>query len=139
MRQGASRCVYGDGRARVSDRVALTVPRQRPYLAVAHLVLGGLALRQNVTLEALEDLQVALDEVLGREEGPGDVTIEVRFVDGTLEARLGPFEADALRADLQPSRARELGLRRVLDSTVDAVELESAVDGDWVRLRKAIR
>lgn len=123
----------------MSDRVCLTVPRERPFFAVAHLVLGGLALRQNFTLEALEDLQVALDEVLGREGGPGDVTIEVRVVDGTLEARLGPFEAAPLRADLRPSGAQELGLRRVLDSTVDGVELESDADGDWVRLTKAVR
>ena len=122
----------------MSDRVCLTVPRERPYFAVAHLVLGGLALRQNFTLEALEDLQVALDEVLGREGGPGDVTIEVRVVDGTLETRLGPFDASTLRADLRPSAAQELGLRRVLDSTVDSVELESDADGDWVRLTKAI-
>ncbi|MDQ3992854.1 MAG: hypothetical protein M3229_04260 [Actinomycetota bacterium] len=122
----------------MTDRVSLTVPRQRPYFAVAHLVLGGVALRQNVTLEALEDLQVALDEVLGREDGPGDVTIEVRVDVGTLEARLGPFEPETLRADLQPSPARELGLRRVLDSTVDGVELESTPDGDWVHLKKAV-
>ena len=122
----------------MSDRVALTVPRQQPYFAVAHLVLGGLALRQNFTVEALEDLQVALDEVLGREDGPGDVTIEVRVVDGTLEARLGPFEADPLRADLQPAGAEELGLRRVLDSTVDGIEVESSADGAWVRLTKAV-
>ena len=123
----------------MTDRVRLTVPREQPYFAVAHLVLGGLALRENLTVEALEDLQVALDEVLGREGGPGDVTMEVRVRDGTLETRLGPFDGESLRADLEPSGERELGLRRVLDSTVDGVEVESTDDGDWVRLLKQVR
>jgi anti-sigma regulatory factor (Ser/Thr protein kinase) len=121
----------------VSDRIWLTVPRDRPYRGVAHLVLGGLALRQNCTLEALEDLQVALDEVLGRGRGRGAVTLELTVFDDSLEARVGPFEG-SVRADLEPRGEHELGLRRVLDSTVDEVDVETRDDGDWVRFRKAL-
>ena len=60
----------------MADRIRLTVPRVRTYFGVAHLVLGGVAMRQNLTLEALEDLQVALAEVLAREHGDGAVTLE---------------------------------------------------------------
>jgi anti-sigma regulatory factor (Ser/Thr protein kinase) len=122
----------------MTDSIRLTVPRERPYRGVAHLVLGGLALRQNLTLEALEDLQLALDEVLGRERGQGAVTLELTLTDGTLEAKIGPFDGSVLRADLEPAGERELGLRRVLDSTVDAVEVETRADGDWVRFSKAL-
>jgi hypothetical protein len=121
----------------MTDRIRLTVPRARPYRGVAHLVLGGLALRQNFTIEALEDLQLALEEVLGRERGQGAVTLELTVTDGTLEALIGPFEGRALRADLEPAD-EHLGLRRVLDSTVQGVEVESRGDGDWVRFSKAI-
>jgi anti-sigma regulatory factor (Ser/Thr protein kinase) len=121
----------------VSDRIRLTVPRDRRYVAVAHLVLGGVAMRQNLTLEALEDLQLAIDEVLGRERGDGSVTLELRLEDGSLEARLGPFDAGALEADLQAGDGTGLGLMRVLESTVDDVQVERGEDGDWVRLTKA--
>ena len=121
----------------MSDRIWLVVPRERSYRGVAHLVLGGLALRQNCTLEALEDLQVALDEVLGRGRGSGAVTLELTVFDGSLEARVGPFEG-SVRAALEPGREHELGLRRVLDSTVDEVEVETREDGDRVRFRKAL-
>jgi hypothetical protein len=122
----------------MADRIRLTVPRVRGYFGVAHLVLGGVAMRQNFTLEALEDLQVALDEVLEREHGDGAVTLELQVADGSLEARIGPFVGSVLRADLEPVGERELGLRRVLDSTVDGVEVETRPDGDWVLLTKAV-
>lgn len=121
----------------MSDRIRLTVPRDRRYVAVAHLVLGGVAMRQNLTLEALEDLQLAIDEVLGRERGDGAVTLELHLEDGTLEARIGPFDAGMLEADLQAGDGNGLGLKRVLDSTVDSVRVESRDDGDWVLLSKA--
>jgi hypothetical protein len=121
----------------VSDRIWLTVPRGRRYHGVAHLVLGGLALRQNCTLEELEDLQVALEEVLGRGRGRGAVTLELTVFDGSLEARVGPFDG-SVRTDLEPRGEHELGLRRVLDRTVDEVDVETRDDGDWVRFRKAL-
>src|SRR5206468_8831352 len=100
----------------MSDRIFLTVPRARSYFGVAHLVLGGVAMRENFTLEALEDLQLAVEEVLQREQGDGHVTLEMELVDGSLQARLGPFEGSLLRHDLEPAGDRELGLRRVLDT-----------------------
>jgi hypothetical protein len=122
----------------MGDRISLTVPRARGYFGVAHLVLGGVAMRQNFTLEALEDLQVALDELLERERGDGSVTLELQVVEGSLEARIGPFFGSALRTDLEPLGERELGLRRVLESTVDAVNVETRSDGDWVLFTKAV-
>ncbi|MFN2470144.1 MAG: ATP-binding protein [Gaiellaceae bacterium] len=122
----------------MTDRIRLTVPRERGFLAVAHLVLGGLALRQNVTLEELEDIQIALDELLERERGEGDVTIEIQLRKAGLEARLGPFDGGLLRADLEQAGESELGLRRVLDNTVDDLEVEAGAGGDWVRFSKAL-
>jgi len=39
------------------DEITLTVPRERPFYRVAHLVLGGLAVRLDLTYDTLEDLQ----------------------------------------------------------------------------------
>ena len=48
------------------DEITLTLPRAREFHNVAHLVLAGLALRLNLTIETLEDLQIALGAVLDR-------------------------------------------------------------------------
>ena len=50
----------------MTDEITLTIPRDRALYSVAHLVLGGLGIRLNLTIEHLEDLQLALDAVLER-------------------------------------------------------------------------
>jgi len=39
------------------DEITVTVPRERPFGAVAGLVLGGVAARHELTLDVLDDLQ----------------------------------------------------------------------------------
>jgi hypothetical protein len=116
----------------VADEITLTIPRDRDFHRVAHLVLGGLALRLNLTLESLEDLQIALDAVLDRGDAVGDVTVAMCLRDDQLEAKVGPVD---LRGELDRPEEDGLGLRRVLDTVVDGVE----IDGDWVRLTKKVR
>ena len=116
------------------DEITLTLPREPNFHRVAHLVLGGLAVRLDLTMENLEDLQIALESILDRTEAKaGDVTVRMRLNDGELETLVGPLTArmlDAIERDPDDS----LGIRRVLDSTVDDVH----VDWEWVRLTKKV-
>ena len=48
------------------DEITLTIPRDRALYGVADLVLGGLGIRLNLTIEHLEDLQLALETALDR-------------------------------------------------------------------------
>jgi hypothetical protein len=120
----------------MSDRISLTIPRERPFHAVAHLVLGGLAVRHNLTVDHLEDLQVALGELLEHGDDPGDVTVELCVDDRTISAEIGPLEAATLRAATQTDEAG-LGLSRVLATVVDGVE--PTRDGTWLRLVKQVQ
>ena len=69
----------------MTDEITLTIPRDRALYSVAHLVLGGLGIRLNLTIEHLEDLQLAVDAVLERVRAVDDVTIKVGVSDGELE------------------------------------------------------
>ena len=120
------------------DEITLTVPRERPFYAVAHLVLGGLAVRLNLTLETLEDLQVALAGLLERSDASTEVTMRVRVMEGRLEAELGPFDGAGIRNELEREPAEELGLRRILDTVVDEVTVDARDDGAWVVLQKVV-
>jgi anti-sigma regulatory factor (Ser/Thr protein kinase) len=121
----------------VTDEITLTMPRDREYFSVAHLVLGGVGIRLNLTIETLEDLQLALDAILERDHEEGEVTIALKLDDEAIETEVGPF-GDGVRRELERTGKDEVGLSRILDTLVDDVQLEAGDDGDWVKLRKTI-
>lgn len=122
----------------MADEITLTVPRERDFYRVAHLVLGGLAVRLDLTFDTLEDLQIALAGLLSREEdGDGSVTVAVKVGQGSLQASIGPFSGATLQEDWDSSEG--LGLRRILETVVDGVEIAERDGGEWVELTKSIR
>jgi hypothetical protein len=119
----------------VPDEITLTVPREKPFYRVAHLVIGGLAVRLDLTFDTLEDMQVALAGLLSREtESEGDVTVAVRVLPDSLQATIGPFEGDALAREWASDD--ELGLRRILDTVCDGASIVERDGGQWVELTK---
>jgi anti-sigma regulatory factor (Ser/Thr protein kinase) len=118
----------------MADEITLTVPCEAEFTGVAHLVLGGLAARLDLTVEHLEDLQIALDGLFERRPGSGSVTVAVTVDDGLLRTAVGPFEASALD-DLERDDGA-LGLRRILETVCDTVELEERNGHRWVQLTK---
>jgi hypothetical protein len=118
----------------VIDEITLTIPRERDFHRVAHLVLGGLAVRLDLTIENLEDLQLALDAVLDRTDPAiGEITVRMAVRDGELQAVVGPLTRRLLD-EIESEADDGLGIRRVLESTVEDVH----VDGEWVRLTKKV-
>ena len=122
----------------MSDEIRLTLPRESDFYGVAHLVMGGLAVRLNLTYEELEDLELALENLLEHDEGQGEITLSVRLHDGALTAVVGPFDGPAIRAELVPGDSDALGLRRILDTVADRVTVTEREGGQWVELRKRI-
>ena len=120
------------------DEITLTLPRQRPFYGVAHLVLGGLAARHNLTVEDLEDLRLALDGLLDRPDRDYDVTLALRIEEGAVHANVGPFDADTLRGELEREPDEMLGLRRLLETVVDRFELAEQPGGLWIELTKSV-
>jgi anti-sigma regulatory factor (Ser/Thr protein kinase) len=108
----------------------------REFRDVAQLVVGGIAARLQLTVEHLEDLQIALGELLARHDEESALTLELGFDDERLEAAIGPFDHDWLAEQLSDDDG--LGLRRVLAALLDDVELDARDDGGWLRLTKAL-
>lgn len=118
------------------DEIRLTLPADEAFHGVAHLVLGGLAVRLDLTFENLEDLELALDALLERTRGDDDLTLRVLVSDGELRTILGPFSS--LRAELEESPG-DLNLRRILDAVCDAVAIEDRDGSEWVELTKRVQ
>ena len=118
----------------MADEITLTIPRDPEFHRVAHLVLGGLAVRLDLTIENLEDLEIALDSILDRTDpNAGEITITMSLGDGELEAAIGPLTPRLLE-EIQHEPDGALGLRRVLESTVE----DFRIDGEYVRLKKKV-
>ena len=120
--------------ARAPDRIQLTLPAEADFRPIAHLVVGGLGVRLDLTLDDLDDLQVALEALLGCRDDENDIVVTVDASDGTVHASVGPFPAEAL--DLLDRGDRPLGLRRVLETVCDSFEIEERDGGSWVELTK---
>jgi anti-sigma regulatory factor (Ser/Thr protein kinase) len=126
----------------VSDAIRVTIPRTKPFYGVVRLVVGGLAARLDVSYEDLDDLQLALESLLANDAyaaGP-DVTVELVVVPGAVEMRVGPLNGRRLRPELEREREEQdgVGLRRLLGTVVERVELEQRDGGEWVRLEKHV-
>jgi anti-sigma regulatory factor (Ser/Thr protein kinase) len=122
-----------------TDEISLTLPAERDFFRVAHLVLGGLAVRLNLTFESLEDLQLALDGLLERDPGNGEVTVRLSVGQGVVETLVGPFtDEDRLRDELEREPGDGMTLRRLLDTVVDEFALQRGEGGQWVRLTKRV-
>ena len=122
------------------DLITLTIPSDEGFDRIAHLVLGGLAVRLDVTLEHLEDLQLALDGLLEeRGEDGENITVSVRVLGDELETTVGPFERGHLRAELDRESREQIGLRRVLETVVDTFDVNERGGSEWIELRKSVQ
>lgn len=118
------------------DEIRLTLPADDAFHGVAHLVLGGLAVRLDLTFENLEDLELALDSLFERTSPGEEVTLRVLVSDGELRTIVGPFSS--VRAEFEESSG-DLNLRRILNAVCDSVEIEDRDGGEWVELTKRVQ
>ena len=122
----------------MTDEITLTLPRDNDFYGIAHLVLAGLGARLDLTLETLEDLQLALASVLERPDDEGDVVVSLRVLDSALQARIGPFDEESLRAYLERKTTDELTVALLLDAVVDDVAIDEEDGGAWIALTKSV-
>ena len=120
-----------------SDEIVLTLPRERRFYDVAHLVVSGLASRLNLTVDNLADLQLALAGLLPVRESDGEITVVLRIDGELLDGRIGPFESD-IEAELDRVGGEGFGTSHVLSAVFDSYRV--AVDGDsaWVHFSKSV-
>jgi len=120
----------------VSDTVRLSMPAQEDFRPVAHLVVGGLAARRDLTYEDLEDLQLAFDALLACRDDEEEIVVTLDVDDGEVRASVGPFDAEALGGrDRGPG---ELPLRRVLETVCQSVSVVDRDGRSWVDLKKRV-
>lgn len=108
------------------ESVSITVPAEPAYIRVVRLVAAGLASRLGFTIEQIDDLKIAVDElaayVTGSRGRDGDLEVSFAIHDDRIEiSGAGHFsQAQHVRTDLT-----ELS-RKILDTVADSASLERA-------------
>jgi hypothetical protein len=120
------------------DEIVLTMPRDRRFFDVAHLVVGGLAIRLNLTVDNLADLQLALAGLLPRGDTDGEVTVVLQLDGDALDGRIGPFESARLRRELERDGGDGYGTHHVLETVFDSYRLDEKDGSTWVEFRMGI-
>jgi serine/threonine-protein kinase RsbW len=118
------------------DKISIRIPAAPEYIRIVRLVASGLASRLDFTIEEIEDLKIAVDELCAYLTGSQgrEGTLEISFeidgaqisIDGTGHFRPG----DKVRTQLT-----ELS-RMILDTVVDSASLEHAQGSPHFSLSK---
>ncbi|MCL5942312.1 MAG: hypothetical protein M1325_02105 [Actinobacteria bacterium] len=128
------------------DTVNLRVPRDARFLSLLRLIIGGIGLRRDLSFDALDDLQLAVDSVLAEDESTGhDVSMGVAITDDALVVNLSPLQDRDLKDTLQQGRvpagaeSRCLDVCLLLRSLVDGYAVHELSNGFYeVELRKRV-
>jgi len=110
----------------MAERISLEIPATLGALSTLRMVMGGLVMRLEFSIEDLDDLSLATGELLRTAlvDDPLDrLTVEVEVEDGLLRFAAGRFRSARLRSEITVHRG-SLDLCRLLSSTVDEVTLE---------------
>lgn len=99
-------------------------------------MLGGLAARLNLSVEKLEDLELALDALLERPSDRGEVSLRVFVDEAEIRMIVGPFSS--VRAELEEGGTNSLNLGRILSAVCDSVQIEDRDGAEWVELTKRL-
>lgn len=115
------------------DRISLQTPTGRGWEPVFRLVLGGIADRLDLGFEDLDDIQLALEQLLAEAGTQESVDLAFEVLPNGIRARIGPLRERAIAEALQGPEPQpgELTLRRILETVVDSFGVE-IVDGDAI-------
>ncbi len=119
--------------------VRLAVPAQPEYLRMTRILAAGVASRVGFTLDEVDDLRIAIDELCFSLVGPGgrDGIVTVRYQvlpDGLVVEGEGHFPDGTHHEPLLSPLSMQ-----ILHAVSDECELEAGLDGPTFRLVKRRR
>lgn len=129
------------------DKISLQVPKDDAFLPLLHMVLGGIGLRHDLSFDALDDVQLAVDNILAEDDSRGgELTVDVVVGDTYLDISLGALRDRDLEYMLRQGEVPPGAEDRCIDvcvllrSLVDDYKVRDLGDGLYaVDIRKVVR
>lgn len=114
----------------VNEALVLGLVNEPRSLPVIRLLTGAAAARVELSLEQIDELEIALETVLASRVAPaGEVVVEIETRSDGLELRVGPVVPAA-------HEVVGLPLERILSRLVDEAEPLRRGETDWLKLVK---
>ena len=119
------------------EQVTIKIPASPAYIGVIRLIAAGLATRLRFTIDEIEDLKIAVDELCayltGSQGREGDLQITFTITDERIEIR-----GEGLLSPGQKVRTELTEFSRmILDTVVDTASLEQLDGTPTFELAKA--
>lgn len=132
------------------DVIRISIPDKEAFLPLLRLVLGGIAARRNMCFDDLDDIQLAVEDLVANRIPDGQqVTMTVDAVDDmcldiTLEGRIDEHLCERLQrppeAETSGATAAALDTCRVVWALMDSVSVRKLPSGrSLVRMIKRCR
>jgi serine/threonine-protein kinase RsbW len=118
-----------------ADPISIMVPARAEFLHVVRTVVGSVAARCNLTVDAIEDLRIAVDEACAQLLVAKGASITVRIVAHPDSVDVA-CSTDADVATWPPDGIQHTLASQVLQGLADAVSWERDGDGPAVRVTK---
>lgn len=130
--------------AKPSQSVSLRTKKGKRSLPLLRVVISGVASRQALLMDQLDDLQLAVEILLVEEgEGNGDVRMEVSPLGGGLSVAIAGLANQRLKKSLLGERTElqsaefVFDARMLLEALVDNFRVDETADGAYaVQLEK---
>jgi serine/threonine-protein kinase RsbW len=119
------------------EKVIIKIPASPAYIGVVRLVAAGLATRLRFTIDEIEDLKIAVDELsaylTGSQGREGDLELTFTITEESIEIR-----GEGLLTPGQKVRTELTEFSRmILDTVVDTASLEQTDGSPVFELSKA--
>ena len=115
---------------RVSDIVTVGVTNEPRSLPVIRLLVAAVAARVDLSLEQIDELQLAIEMVLASRVAPGaTATLEIEAHDGAIEVRVRLFGRGSPQSSGLP-------VGWILSTLVDTAEPITVEGKQWLRIEK---
>lgn len=118
------------------DIITLRFPRETEYLPVLRLILGGIGVRKNLSLDAVDDIQLAVDNLIAEDRNSiDDLSMTVVLEEQALRISLGRLRSadlyNTLRRGEVPESAQDhcLDVCLLLRSLVNSYEVKDLSQG----------
>ena len=115
----------------MADLIRLEVTATPAAMPIVRMVLGGVAARIDLSLDEIDDLYVAVEQLLSAASDSGEDPrheLAIEVVDDGVSVSVGPFRSSLLRARLAGDGGSGFDLKTVMRGVVESVEVCAAPD-----------